>query len=134
MTPSASDETSSASPYASHWLVLMGTLNRHHFYSVAAQCDGMGGLYKPPMDGTEFGDSMGDADMVELDGLGMGGEMTMAGMDFEAATDAKMEGGMEIEMAMDDGMMPQGRRETQRDTGRTIDSEFGIDPNDGLYE
>jgi hypothetical protein len=94
----------------------------------------MGGLYKPPMDGTEFGDSMGDADMVELDGLGMGGEMTMAGMDFEAATDAKMEGGMEIEMAMDDGMMPQGRRETQRDTGRTIDSEFGIDPNDGLYE
>lgn len=92
----------------------------------------MGDRFK--MDGKEFGDSMLDADMVELDGLGMGGEMTGASMDFGGANEAKMEGMMEVEMAMDDGMMPQGRRETQRDVGRTISSEFGIDPNDGLYE
>lgn len=92
----------------------------------------MGDLYN--MSGEELGEPMTDADMAELDGMGMGGEMTMASMDFGSASEAKMEGAMEIQQAMADGMMPQGRRETQQDIGRTIEAEFGIDPNDGLYE
>jgi hypothetical protein len=48
--------------------------------------------------GSIFGDDMRDSDMVELDGMGMGGEFMLDDEDAEAAA-------MEAEMTLDEAMM-----------------------------
>jgi len=84
--------------------------------------------------GKLLGDDMVDTDLVELDGLGMGGEMSGAGRDTRGSAMSEVEAEMNVERAKMDGVTPQRRFETQRQVGPVLDTDFGIDPDDGLYE
>jgi len=84
--------------------------------------------------GKLLGDDMMDTDLVELDGLGMGGEMSGAGRDTRGSAMSEIEAQMSVERAKMDGATPQDRFETQRQVGPILKNDFGIGPDDGLYE
>jgi len=84
--------------------------------------------------GKLLGDDMQDGDMAMLDGLGMGGEMSDAAVDQEDVMLSEMEAARSVDAAAMDGMMDQDRFETQQQVAPVLEDDFGIDPNDGLYE
>lgn len=76
--------------------------------------------------GKSMGDDMMDADLVSLDGMGMGGEMTDAGKDQRGAAMSETEAEMNVDFAMMDGI--------ERDTGddatdmsQDVTDAFGLD-------
>lgn len=56
--------------------------------------------------GKSMGDDMTDADLVKLDGMGMGGEMSGASRDQTDVILSEMEAEMNVELAAMDGMEP----------------------------
>lgn len=76
--------------------------------------------------GKSMGDDMVDADLVQLDGLGMGGEMTDAGMDQGDVMLSEMEAEMNVGMAMIDGMEPDTGTEAQ-DMAQDVTDAYGLE-------